>query len=92
MGISCRFSRILAVLLIAGWIPAAASAFTPGEFIVSPRQIDMGTIRVAPGASAGPFSFTVSVVGGPVPDAGETNTFFLSTDASWLSVTQESRE
>lgn len=50
----------------------------------------MGTIRVAPGMSAGPFPFMLSVVGGPAPDdADKTSPFFLSTDVPWLPVTSQ---
>jgi hypothetical protein len=102
MRIVYKISRILAgivtVLSLIGWIPMAASAFTAGEFIVSPQTINIGTVRVLPGATAGPFSFSISVVGGPVPDPpvvgedgeviteGETATFFLATNAPWITL------
>jgi len=99
MGIAYKISRLLTVLLLIGWIPGAASAFTPGEFMVSPQAIDIGTVRLLPGAAAGPFSFSIAVVGGPVPDAPvqeeegeeeesveETATFVAATDASWVTL------
>ena len=99
-----RMSRILAVLLLIGWLPAAASGFTPGEFKVSPQAIDIGTVRVLPGTAAGPFSFTIAVVGGPVPEAAEQGedgeggteeeiaTFFAATDAPWITLSSAEGE
>jgi hypothetical protein len=87
-----RAVRILTILLLAGCLPAAAAAFTPGEFIVSPQRIDVGTVRLLSGTASDPFSFTVSVVGGPVPDVseegeqGEPPTFFVTSDTSWITV------
>ncbi len=62
-------------------------AFTPGEFIVSPTAVDVGIIRVLPGSSAGPYSFSIAVTGGPIADAGNTATFYASSDSSWLALT-----
>ena len=96
--ITRMLTGILGVLLLIGWIPAAVSAFTAAEFIVSPGAIDIGTVRVLPGATAGPFSFSIAVVGGPAPDPpvvgedgetttdGETARFFATTDASWVTL------
>jgi hypothetical protein len=93
-----RTARILTILLLAGCLPAAAAAFTPGEFIVSPQRIDVGTVRLLSGAASDPFSFTIAVVGGPVPDEpaegveGESPTFFAASDASWITVTPDQGE
>ncbi|MBP8830336.1 MAG: BACON domain-containing protein [Desulfobacter sp.] len=61
--------RIIAGSFLMVWLPVFSFAFTPGAFIVSPAEVDLGTVRVLPGSSAGPYAFTISVVGGPVPDA-----------------------
>ncbi len=70
--------------------------FTPGNFNVSPEAIDFGTIRVLPGAAAGPFSFTLSVVGGPVPNSGSDGrkpaAFVAVSDKHWLTVTPSQAE
>lgn len=99
MKMAChRAARILTILLLAVYLPAAAAAFTPGEFIVSPQRIDVGTVRLLSGTASDPFSFTISVVGGPVPDEpaegedGETATFFASSDASWITVSPNQGE
>ena len=83
-----RAIRAVAALLIIIGMPIMAHAFTPGNFSVSPQLIDIGTIRVLPGSSAGPYSFTISVVGGPVADPAtdETATYQASSDASWLAL------
>lgn len=90
---------ILTILLLAACLPAAAAAFTPGEFIVSPQRIDIGTVRLLSGAASDAFSFTIAVVGGPIPDEpaegeenGETATFFASSDASWITVSPSQGE
>jgi hypothetical protein len=97
MGIVYKMSRILAVLLLIGWLPASAAAFTPGDLKVSPQAIDIGTIRLLPGTASGTFSFSIAVVGGPVPEPAEegengaesveeTATFFAATDAPWITL------
>lgn len=91
--------RIAALLLlILWWMSPAASAFTKGEFKVSPQRIDMGTVFVAPGTDA-EFTFNISVTGGPVPastgtgdeDAQEvTSPFLAASDQYWLTVSPAS--
>jgi hypothetical protein len=72
-------------------------AFTPGAFVVSPAEVDLGTVRVLPGSPAGPYAFSISVVGGPVPDPvvdskneeeieAEIADFSASWDAAWLTL------
>ena len=94
--------RIIAGSFLMVWLPMASFAFTPGAFVVSPAEIDLGTVRVLPGSSAGPYAFSISVVGGPVPDSDEVAdpdsgdvvtsdsdeeaTFFASSDAPWLTL------
>jgi Viral BACON domain len=82
--------RIFIGLLVVG-LPVATLAFTAGDFIVSPTAVNIGTARVLPGSAAGPYAFSIAVVGGPIADpdpaAKETATFFASSDASWLSLT-----
>ena len=63
--------RIIAGSFLMVWLPMLSFAFTPGEFVVSPAEIDLGTVRVLPGSSAGPYAFSISVVGGPVADSNE---------------------
>jgi len=86
--------RIIAGLFLMVWMPMVSFAFTPGEFIVSPAEIDLGTVRVIPGSSAGPYAFSLSVVGGPVADPpdpdseeeAEEAVFFASCDAPWVTL------
>ena len=90
--------RILTMLLLTGWLPVAASAFTPGDFIVSPQLIDVGTVRLPPGNASESFSFTIAVVGGPVPDEpeegeeAEATVFFVASDASWITISPDQGE
>jgi hypothetical protein len=94
MGTLFKPIRIAALLLlITWWMPQAASAFTKGEFKVSPQRIELGTVFVAPGTDA-EFTFNISVTGGPRPvstgtgdDAQEvTSPFLASSDRYWLTV------
>jgi len=62
--------RIITGLFLMVCLPMVGFAFTPGAFVVSPAGIDLGTVRVLPGSSAGPYAFSISIVGGPVPDSG----------------------
>jgi hypothetical protein len=104
MGIGNKMSRILTVVLLIGWVAASASAFTPGELKVSPQAIDIGSVRLLPGTASGSFSFSIAVVGGPVPDTPvqgeegeaesveETATFFAATDAPWITLSSAEGE
>ncbi|MFN2356928.1 MAG: BACON domain-containing protein [Desulfotignum sp.] len=104
MGIVYKMSRILTVLLLTGWLTASASAFTAGELKVSPEAIEIGTVRLLPGTASGSFSFSIAVVGGPVPDAPvqaeeeeaesaeETASFFAATDAPWITLSSAEGE
>ncbi|MGD9823004.1 BACON domain-containing protein [Desulfobacter sp.] len=81
--------RIIAGSFLVVWLPIASFAFTPGAFIVSPAEVDLGTVRVLPGSSAGPYAFSIAVVGGPVADpaiATESADFYASCDATWLTL------
>ena len=77
---------VLITLVLFFGMPLSGMAFTAGNFTVSPQSIDIGTVNAAPGASAGPFSFNISVVGGPVPAVGETASVEASADVPWLEV------
>ncbi|WP_319577560.1 BACON domain-containing protein [uncultured Desulfobacter sp.] len=81
--------RIIAGSFLMVWLPMASFAFTPGAFVVSPAEIDLGTVRVLPGSSAGPYAFSISVVGGPVPDSGSDE---VADPDSGEVVTSESDE
>ena len=76
------------------WLPVVSFAFTPGVFIVSLAEVDLGAVREIPGSSAGHYAFTVSFVGGLIADSyrvintdsdGEA-VFFASCDATWLTL------
>ncbi len=57
-----------------------------GPLVVSPTSVNVGTVRVLPNQAHAPFTFSISVSGGPVPAEGESATYVASTDASWLTV------
>jgi len=81
--------RIIAGSFLMVWLPMVSFAFTPGAFVVSPAEVDLGTVRVLAGASAGPYEFTMGVVGGPVPDPEietESADFYAICDAPWLTL------
>ena len=81
--------RIIAGLFLMVWLPVVGFAFTPGAFVVSPAEIDLGTVRVLPGSSAGPYALSLAVVGGPVADPDietESAAFYASCDAAWLTL------
>jgi hypothetical protein len=87
--------RIAALLLLIIWVPQYASAFTKGDFKISPQKIDMGTVYVAPGTET-ELSFTISVTGGPVPvftgEGGEKAEFLAASDQYWLNVSPAKSE
>ena len=81
--------RIIAGSFLMLWFPMVGFAFTPGAFVVSPAEVDLGTVRVLPGSSAGPYAFTIAVVGGPVADPQietESADFYAICDAPWLTL------
>ena len=56
------------------------------QLIVSPNNVDLGTFYLPPGQGAGPFSFQVSLAGGPKPAPGSQISVSVSTNQPWLTV------
>ncbi|MGM0656928.1 MAG: hypothetical protein ACQETR_16680, partial [Thermodesulfobacteriota bacterium] len=91
--------RIIAGSFLMVWLPMLSFAFTPGAFVVSPAEIDLGTVTSSSNgsnedneednATDPTYVFTIHIFDGPEAEPDnekESPVFYATCDASWLTL------